>query len=87
MRLVCSTEVLQPSGELWKGDYLVDKKVPWDKMRGRQRNWIPTGGILPCKEHLYEVCAWLLHVGNQQCLTVVSLVLKSLLCLLFVASL
>lgn len=45
------------------------------------------GGILSCTEHLYEVCAWLLRVGNQQCLTVVSLVLKSLLCLLFVASL
>ena len=40
-------------------------------------------------EHHYEVCAWLLHVGNQQCLTVlmVSLVLKSLLCFLCVTSL
>lgn len=39
-------------------------------MGGRWRNWIPPGGILPYMEHLYEVCAWLLHVGNQQCLSV-----------------
>lgn len=40
-------------------------------------------------EHQYKVRAWLLHVGNQQCLTVlmVSLVLKSLLCFLCAAAL
>lgn len=37
-------------------------------------------------EHQYEVCAWLLHVGNQHVL-IVSLVLKSLLCFLCVTPL
>lgn len=32
MRLVCSLDVPQPYGELWEGDYSVDKKMSWDKM-------------------------------------------------------
>ena len=99
MRLVCSPEAAQPSvlggsSEFWKGDYLVNRKMPWSKMgptgseAGGQRSFVPTGGALPCMEHKGEVCAWLLHVGDQQCLTVlmVSLVLKSLLCFLCVTS-
>lgn len=34
MRLMGSPEIPQHSGELWKGDYSVDEKMPWDKMGG-----------------------------------------------------
>lgn len=63
---------VQPSPacwELWKGDYLVNREMPWSKMGptgaegGGQRSLIAAGRALPCVEHQYEVCAWLLVLG------------------------
>lgn len=82
MRLLCNLENPQPSGELCKGDYLVEIKRCLGRIVYLQVEFHLQVKFFLVRKCLCEVCAWLLQAGNQQCLPVVSPVLKSLLSLL-----